>query len=202
MLHHHELLQHDLPGQSLSPPLSLSLSELDLVRSWVLLLLLLLLLSHLIVGHALTLHLFMVLLMSLIFITLTLDWRWARARDRAGSRLSLFLSLSILGFGLDCISVGQGKYVSHFINGLPFKYFGQLSISSPHTHTHNIYAYVCVCVIWICTWNRMEIICRTFLTEMRKYLRTIKRISSATRICFASPFVMVWSKRGSGRGRS
>lgn len=53
--------------------LPLSLSELDLVRSWVLVLLLLLLLSHLIVGHALTLHLFMVLLMSLIFITLTLD---------------------------------------------------------------------------------------------------------------------------------
>lgn len=67
---------------------SLSLAlELDLLRSWVLSMGCCCsspLLSHLIVGHALTLHLFMVLLMSLIFITLTLDWRWARARHRAG----------------------------------------------------------------------------------------------------------------------
>lgn len=75
MLHNHELtltlplplllqraMQHDLPGLSL---------ELDLLRSWACSSSPLL--SHLIVGHALTLHLFMVLLMSLIFITLTLD---------------------------------------------------------------------------------------------------------------------------------
>lgn len=135
--------------------------------------------SHLIVGHALTLHLFMVFLMSLIFITK----RTCRRADAETARAESSPEPQIqraLGPG----TLGQGKYVSHFINGL----------ASLPNRRQEFVKYCILSVIWICTSNCMEIICRVWLNTYsgRKWPYLAAVISdlngSFGYICFGSRF--------------